>query len=523
MFEKPMGGTEIMYEELMKRLPKAYLEYFSIFNYIGQADFSKRTVFWNQLSHDQQAIEWMKNEQNLEKINHYVFVSNWQSENYRKLFKIAGYKTKVIKNACVGIYNTPKDETKIKICYTSTPWRGLDVLLSAWELLSLDNCELHVFSSTKIYGERFAESQEPLYQELYDKCKKLPNVVYRGSVANEELRKELGTFHIMAYPSTFEETSCISVIEAISNGLRVICSNLGALPETTEGWAHMYPYHENPQNHAYKLAECILEEIEFIKRGHFFKNSEIQKQIYAPLWSWDFRITIWKEYLSGIIRKEKKFNTRVTWDKQIFQECYVENEYGIEQLQASDVVVDLGTHLGSFALLAYDKGSRKIFSYEALKFNYDLAKENLLETNVKLFNMAVWRSDEDIEKLKFDTNIVDWNTGMGRVVDNDADAVELKDVFAVKFDSLLSDFQSVKILKIDIEGSEYAVLYTSKMLEKIECIIGEFHEYEQNQINGYTFDRQGLKRFLEDNNFIVNIDEANWSNKVGFFKAIKNK
>ena len=45
MFNTPLGGTELMYNELMKRLPDLYTERFSIFNYLPNADFSKKTIF----------------------------------------------------------------------------------------------------------------------------------------------------------------------------------------------------------------------------------------------------------------------------------------------------------------------------------------------------------------------------------------------------------------------------------------------------------------------------------------------
>ena len=105
----------------------------------------------------------------------------------------------------------------------------------------------------------------------------------------------------MAYPSTFEETSCIAVIEALSNGLRVICSNLGALPETTEGWARVYPFYENTEYHAIRFSEILYDEIEKFKRGFFQENYLIQKNIYGIRWSWDNRIEEWRRYLSSII------------------------------------------------------------------------------------------------------------------------------------------------------------------------------------------------------------------------------
>jgi glycosyltransferase involved in cell wall biosynthesis len=304
-FKNAMGGTELMYNQLMELLPNEYKEKFSIFNYPAHADTTKQTVYWNQLSYDQEAVQFLSEPENVEAINQFVFVSHWQSEQFRKKFNIPGYKTQVIKNACPDInQRKPGERQKVRLCYTSTPWRGLDVLLHAWELTNTEDCELHIFSSTKIYGEEFAKNNEEQYQDLYDKCNKLEGVVYRGSISNEELREELPTFDILAYPNTFEETSCISVIEALSAGLRVICPNLGALPETTEGWARMYPYLVNKKLHALNFADILQEEIQKIRNGDLDSHLELQKQVYVPRWNWNQKIEEWKNFLSTLTPKE---------------------------------------------------------------------------------------------------------------------------------------------------------------------------------------------------------------------------
>lgn len=300
-FEKPMGGTELMYNELMKRLPEVYKEKYSIFNYVGQADFNKPTIYWNQLSYDQEAVQWLKDPKNVEVINQFVFVSHWQSECYRKIFNIPGYKTTVIQNACIGV-DTRKEGKRdvVRVCYTSTPYRGLDVLLDAWNKLNPKDCELHVFSSCKIYGKDFAESEDPKYTDLYNTCLNTEGIIYRGSIPNDELRKELPTFDILAYPSTFEETSCIAVIEALSAGLSVLTSNIGALPETTEGWATLYPYLMDKSRHADVFASLLEKEIEAIRNG---KLLEEQTKIYTPKWSWDNRINQWINFLDTLDQK----------------------------------------------------------------------------------------------------------------------------------------------------------------------------------------------------------------------------
>lgn len=296
MFDKPLGGTELMYNELMRRLPDS--DRWSIFNYIGQADFSKPTVYWNQLSYDQQAVQWLSDSKNVDAIDQFVFVSYWQAERYRQIFGIPGYKTKVIQNACLPIgRRVAGKREKVKLCYTSTPFRGLDILLDAWDKLNPEDCELHVFSSCKIYGPDFAHAEEPKYTELYNRCLNTKGIVYRGSIPNEELRKELPTFDILAYPCTFEETSCIAVIEALSAGLRVLTSSLGALPETTEGWATLYPYLINKRTHADVFASLLKKEIEDVRQG---LNLSLQADIYAPRWSWDGRINQWTSFLNAL-------------------------------------------------------------------------------------------------------------------------------------------------------------------------------------------------------------------------------
>jgi glycosyltransferase involved in cell wall biosynthesis len=304
-FDKPKGGTELMYDELMKRLPMNYQEEFSIFNYLPHADFSKPTIYWNQLSYDQGAVQFLKEPEWIDKIDRFVFVSHWQAEKFRQLFNIPGYKTHVFKNASIGVNPRQHGERKkVKLCYTSTPWRGLEVLLKAWEILKPENAELHVFSSCKIYGKEFGESDSQ-YEHLYNKCKELPGIVYRGSVSNEKLRQELPEFDILAYPNTFEETSCIAVIEALSAGLRVVTSALGALPETTEGWARMYSYLPNPELHAETFAKILGEEIEIIRENKLQDHLTDQVNIYNKRWSWDYRITEWTKYLDELYQTYK--------------------------------------------------------------------------------------------------------------------------------------------------------------------------------------------------------------------------
>ena len=143
-----------------------------------------------------------------------------------------------------------------RCAYTSTPFRGLAVLLDAWQRLRPANAELHVWSSMKLY----LEDDSP-YQHLYERAQSMPGVTSHGIAPNPELRAALRSMHFLVYPCTFEETACLAVIEAMAAGCRVIVPSLGALPETTAGYARVYPNDPDPNAHAKAFADILADEM----------------------------------------------------------------------------------------------------------------------------------------------------------------------------------------------------------------------------------------------------------------------
>jgi glycosyltransferase involved in cell wall biosynthesis len=151
------------------------------------------------------------------------------------------------------------------LVYTSTPQRGLAILVPVFEHLAETNPDihLHVYSSFKIYGWEEADKQ---FEELYETIRNHPQMTYHGFTPNEQLREELNKYHIFAYPSIWTETSCIAMLEAMSAGLVCVHSNLGALPETSGGLNVMYNVNmEDVQKHAGVFAGNLQAAIRLVR------------------------------------------------------------------------------------------------------------------------------------------------------------------------------------------------------------------------------------------------------------------
>jgi glycosyltransferase involved in cell wall biosynthesis len=179
-----------------------------------------------------------------------VCVSDWHRTTMIAAYGLDAARVSVLRNAIApsfeGLFSDGDELARAKaarpvLSYASTPYRGLDVLLNhvfPEVRREFPAAELEVYSSMKVYqqGER-----GDLYAPLYEQCRQTPGVRYMGSVAQPALAEGLKRASILAYPSTFAETSCIAVMEAMAAGLMVVTTDLGALPETTRGFAALVP------------------------------------------------------------------------------------------------------------------------------------------------------------------------------------------------------------------------------------------------------------------------------------------
>jgi len=300
----PRGGTELLFANFQKYVNPEWVNVFhlilSICDY-GQINPDKINVLWQHLMLDQYNTTNMRERDFVDQIQYFVYVSDWQKQQFENYFDTPYSENIVIKNAIDPIAFIEKPKDKIRLIYTSTPNRGLSVLLDSFELLNRDDVELHVYSSNIIYGKGYRSLPNNEDQILFHRCKSMKNVVYKGFALNNAIRQAVQKAHILAYPSTYEETSCLAAIEAGAAGCKIVTTNLGALPETCNGHATLvdYKYGDDLKELSRRYADTLNNEI-----NNYTQNGKLEQSAwFNDYYSWENRAREWNYFTNTL--KEK--------------------------------------------------------------------------------------------------------------------------------------------------------------------------------------------------------------------------
>jgi glycosyltransferase involved in cell wall biosynthesis len=198
---------------------------------------------------------------------------------------------------------TPKE--KVKMCYISTPWRGLEVALATMEAIKDPDITLDVYSSTIIYGSSFHKQNDKGYEKLYEKAKALPNVNYMGYCPHDQLVSKLKDYDINCFPSIWEETFCISAMESLAAGQLLITTDLGALPETCAEFPIYIPYTPDKAKLAIQLAECVLQCKEMLKTDLSW-GLKYQQEYFQRFYDWKTIGKFWNNFLKGALTVKRQ-------------------------------------------------------------------------------------------------------------------------------------------------------------------------------------------------------------------------
>ena len=471
-------------------------------------------ILWGQHAYDQPVFANFHHED----VTHIVSPSHWAKEQLIKFHNVPKNKITVIPTGVSDSFTFGENKTKTFI-HTSIPYKGLELLPHIIRLIHTrhPDAKFKIFSSMSLYGP----SNDP-YIELYEELKTIPNVEYSAAVDQEELVAHYQDSAFFIHPNIWEETFCVSMAEAMKCGAYPIITDIGALQEVAgENFSSVVPIDGIRTSKGYQVTERFINtfaEVCCTALDYFEGDRTYYNQISKSLSNHISQKCNWKkvasqwEKLINTVRNHNVFFRENSIDKSIYDEVYIQNAYEIKKLNEDDIVLDIGAHCGYFSKLCLDKGSKNVIAFEADEGNYRCYLKNLSKyQGWKCHNIAVWK--ETCDEVSFYTYPNSENTGLNSFYKNPyMNSCEENKVKAISLDDILSSYDKINILKIDAEGSEYDILMNSKSIQKIENIVGEYH----NDMTDKTLD--DLEKYLNSENFVI-YKKINFNATSGLFFA----
>ena len=214
----------------------------------------------------------------------------------------------------------------------------------------------------------------------------------------------------------------------------------------------------------------------------FFSKVRILVRSWKILKNWYlyplvyFKLTK-KDYVIFETRSGLKIKIRVnSTDLMALTHVWMIQEYSDDDfpINNDDVIIDVGAHIGLFALFAsqFCKNG-KIFCYEPIKENYKILIENIEMNQIQnIFpnNLAVTK---ETSRVKIFLN--DDQSGHSMFIQNknfvEVDSKSLSDIF------IDNGIKECDFLKLDCEGAEYEIVesLSSDLFTKIKKIVIEYH------------------------------------------------
>jgi len=179
--------------------------------------------------------------------------------------------------------------------YSSTPFRGLDVLAEVWPKI-YEGCmkfgiapELRTYTGMALYQQ----ADRPAEKQLYEYLSKLPKVTQFGPIPQRKLYEELKKARVMLYSNHFLETGAMAVLEALANGVWVVTTDLGALGEQVKDGKNGFLISGNAHSSDYK-EKFIEKAIDALTNDYIPNNTGL-------IFSWQEQVEKLKNYIEGLL------------------------------------------------------------------------------------------------------------------------------------------------------------------------------------------------------------------------------
>jgi predicted O-methyltransferase YrrM len=209
-------------------------------------------------------------------------LTDWHTRSVREMFP--QFNVQTLNYGVDSSRFRPLQKNKNSFIYSSFPNRGLVVLLVMWKRIveKFPDAVLNLYCDLE--GEWVNRVAQGEMTEIRDLLKTSTNVFSRGWVDKMTLAQAWSKSEYWLYPCKFEETFCLTALEAATTKTLAITNNLAALGETVGDRGLVV--HGNVLNQSWQ--DEILEKLFSIMSGEVSKEFLIEKNYaWAKSLSWE--------------------------------------------------------------------------------------------------------------------------------------------------------------------------------------------------------------------------------------------
>jgi len=268
---------------------------------------STRLLLWTGFTPQLRVMHHLGSEMEHAGWDGFVFASLWQMRRFRETHRLPAEKCRVLRlGAASGFHELPERASLPPVAptflHTSSPERGLSVLLDAWPAIrdGLPGARLIVTSGRQTY--QIAEAEDE-HRALYDRARTTEGVDYVGPLPQPALAERAGRCDGLLYPCIFGETGCIAAIEAMAGGLRVIATDMGVLPETCAGHALLVRSDSDHTVLAQRFAAAVLADWRRARADPqgFLAQRVAQQRFIRAVHGWGRLAGVWEDWLRDLL------------------------------------------------------------------------------------------------------------------------------------------------------------------------------------------------------------------------------
>jgi GR25 family glycosyltransferase involved in LPS biosynthesis/glycosyltransferase involved in cell wall biosynthesis len=265
--------------------------------------------YWNGLELPRSAKYVVENM--MPHIDGIIALSEWHKKFLLQQYNVNPNKIFIIGNAIdTSKFNKKVEKVKNRFIYTSAPNRGLNHLINYFEDIRkfMPDAQLYVYRGVEEFNNDFGKA-------LITEMDKHEYIHFGGKLENHKVAEEFMKSEYWLYPTNWQETYCISSLEAQMGKCVCIASDLAALNTTVGDRGVLL----KSSLYTEEYRKEVLDTLKDLMNNDKKRNELVTRgKEWAVKQTWDNRVQEWLDLFNydvelrkQVLTQEKKENTNL--------------------------------------------------------------------------------------------------------------------------------------------------------------------------------------------------------------------